>query len=274
MENQFNDGLVDAYVVIPENFAENLMNIQNESIKAVINSADTSKTVLLTNLLNAYSNYISGVEINCQALYDRMREEGYDNDYRHQVNYSTSIDLVFTALDKSSYFKWTEIDRFNGISLINYYIYSAMIMLILYGGMFAGMNALKERLGKAGERLRSMGVSGGKIFLSKTFAYSLFLSICVIILVIILNCFGKIEIPFMTLLALMPIIIGSVMMFIFISGLTNSVKSYTIITNMLILLMTIAGGGIIPIMYLPEACIGIAKFTPTYWFIRLICTSL
>ena len=274
MEESFDKGQIDAYVVIPKDFADNLKKIQNETITAVINSSDTSKTVLLTNLLNAYSAYISGVEINCQALVDVMWEEGYESSYRSDVNYSTSIDLVFTALDKSSYFKRIGIDRFNGISLINYYLYSAIVMIILYGGMFAGMNALKERLGKAGERLKSLGASGVGIFLSKTAAYSIFLTLCVVILTFILNVFGRIEIPLLTFLVLIPIIIGSVMMFIVISHLTNSVKSYTIVTNMLILLMTIAGGGIIPIMYLPEACIKIAKLTPTYWFIRLICSSL
>ena len=46
-----------------------------------------------------------------------------------------------------------------------------------------------------------------------------------------------------------------------------------ILGNMLILFTTIAGGGIIPIMYLPEGCAVVARFTPTYWFIKLILNS-
>ena len=53
----------------------------------------------------------------------------------------------------------------------------------------------------------------------------------------------------------------------------NTFKSeggYIIFSNMLILLLTIVGGGIIPVMYLPEAIARVARFTPNYWFIKML----
>ena len=65
----------------------------------------------------------------------------------------------------------------------------------------------------------------------------------------------------------------SCILFMIIARFVNSVPGYMVLGNMLILFMTIAGGGIIPIMYLPEGVLTIARFTPTYWFIKLILTA-
>ena len=58
--------------------------------------------------------------------------------------------------------------------------------------------------------------------------------------------------------------------FVLFGSCFKSLGSYIITANMLILLMTVAGGGIIPIMYLPEAMASVARFTPNYWFIRML----
>ena len=271
LDGMFYSGDIDLYIIIPENFSQNLKVIQNETIKVVINSYDTTKSVLMTNLLDAYAAYISSVQVNCQALLDLMRDEGYPQEERKAVNREVSIDLVFTALGSDSYFNKSEMDRINGISLINYYIYSVIVLIILYGGMFAGMAALKERLGKAGARMRSVGVSGVSIFFSRLAAYSLVYSVVMIIMMIVTGTMGQINIPAVSILASVPTIIASVIIFTLISRFSTSVNSYTIVSNMLILLMTISGGGIIPIMYLPEVCVKVACFTPTYWFLRLVC---
>lgn len=272
--SKFQSNELDVYMIIPEGFANSLIVIENRPLKVVINNSDKTKAVLVTNLMSAYADYVTGVQMNCQALIDVMREEGFSSDLVSSVNTEISLDLVFVALDKSLYFERSEIDRFKSISLVNYYLYSAIVLVILYAGMFAGMSALKERLSKAGERLKSVGISAFRIVSSKVLAYSIVYSIMMLLVMVIMKVFGDIEIPFKTMLTVIPIVIGSVLIFLCLARFIKSINSFIVVGNMIILLMTIAGGGIIPIMYLPEACIRIASFTPTYWFIRIICASL
>ena len=266
----FKRGELDMYLVIPKDFTENLTSIVNMPIETVINSADKTKAVLLTNLANAYADYITAVEINCQGLTDIMRNEGYDGTVVQSNNVSISYELVLTALGKDSFFKRKTIDRFEGISLINYYIYSGMILIILYAGLFAGLKTLKERLGKAGERLVSVGVGRGSIFFSGLTAFVLVYSIIMAVAVGLISGFSELSIPPLALLFIFLAIVLSCVLFMLISYLVKSVPAYMILGNMLILFTTIAGGGIIPIMYLPEGCAAIARFTPTYWFIKLV----
>lgn len=270
MEQQFNRGELDLYLVIPKGFTENLINIVNMPIRAVINSSDKTKAVLLTNLLQSYSDYIVSVEINCQTLFDVMLEEGFEYSQVRDVNVEISYDLVFTALGKDDFFDRNYIERFEGISLVNYYIYSGIMLLVLYAGLFAGLAALKERLWQTNVRLVSIGTGRGRIFVSKLLAYSL----CYIVLMagalLVMSLVGELSIPLKAMLFIAVSIVIACVIFILIAGTMKSLQGYMVLSNMLILLTTIAGGGIIPIMYMPDACVTVARFTPTYWFIKLI----
>ncbi|MCQ2496767.1 MAG: ABC transporter permease [Lachnospiraceae bacterium] len=274
MEEQFGRGELDLYLIIPEGFTENLINIVNMPIKAVINSSDKTKAVLLTNLLQSYSDYIVSVEINCQTLYDVMREEGFEYSQVQDVNVEISYDLVFTALGKDDFFERSYIERFEGISLINYYIYSGIMLLVLYAGLFAGLASLKEKLGQTNVRLVSMGVGRAKIFASKLLAYAGCYIVLLAAALLIISMAGELNIPVKAMLFTAASIIVSCVIFMLIAAFIKSVQGYMVLSNMLILLTTIAGGGIIPIMYMPDACVAVARFTPTYWFIKLILGAM
>jgi ABC-type multidrug transport system permease subunit len=46
-------------------------------------------------------------------------------------------------------------------------------------------------------------------------------------------------------------------------------QDYVFICNMMIFIFCLIGGALIPIMYLPNNMIGVAKVTPVYWFIQV-----
>ena len=74
LSDMFDAGELDMYLIIPKDFTENLSDIINMPIEGKINSSDKTKAVLLTNLANAYSTYISSVEMNCQGIVNAMRK--------------------------------------------------------------------------------------------------------------------------------------------------------------------------------------------------------
>ena len=74
----------------------------------------------------------------------------------------------------------------------------------------------------------------------------------------------------MAIVVILPVVFVSCFVFAVFGSCFKSVASYVITANMLILLLTVAGGGIIPIMYLPEAMASVARLTPNYWFIRML----
>ena len=250
LSDMFDAGELDMYLIIPKDFTENLSDIINMPIEGKINSSDKTKAVLLTNLANAYSTYISSVEMNCQGIVNAM--------------------LLFTALGKDSFFKREIIERFEGISLVNYYIYAGMILIILYAGLLAGLKTLKERVSKVGDRLVSAGIGKTRIFISGLAAFLIVYGVIMLVAVGLIAALSELSIPGSAVFFIFSAIVVSCVLFMIIARFMNSVSGYMVLGNMLILFMTIAGGGIIPIMYLPEGVLAVARFTPTYWFIKLV----
>ncbi len=270
LESRFFDGELDIYLVIPKDFTVNLININNVAMKAVINSSDPTKAVVYRNLLESYSRYITAVEAGCQTLYDVMRADGYDRSDVESENVAVSYDLIFTALGKDAFFEREYIERFEGISLVNYYIYSLVMLLVLYIGAFAGLSGLKEKLGSAQKRLATIGRSPLFGKLSKAFAYTLVCGGLLCIVLIAVNLFSPVTVRPGAVAVVLGAVFVSCFVFVVFGSCFKSLGSYIITANMLILLMTVAGGGIIPIMYLPEAMASVARFTPNYWFIRML----
>lgn len=270
LESKFDAGELDVYLVIPEDFAERLINIDNVPIEAVVSTEDLTKSVLLKNVLEAYAGYISAVEVHCQALYDVMADEGYDREKITEVNTAISYDLIFTALGKDDLFKRIETERFHSIPLTNYYIYSAIVLLILYAGLLAGLNYLNERRSRIYERLISAGVPRFRIWGGKLAAFSAVYSVAAVAGYVIMTVAGSMEFSGLCILVIILGLTFACILFFVLASFFKTAGAYITAANMLILLSTVAGGGIIPIMYLPRALTSIARFTPNYWFIQFM----
>lgn len=270
LKQEFYEGKLDLYFVIPEHFSDNLININNVPMNVVINSSDKTKAVLYNNLLKSYARYISAVELNCQSLYEIMIAEGYSAGDVDKENIAVSYDLLFTALGKDVFFNFDYEDRFTGVSLVNYYVYSAIVLAVMYIGMMAGLSGLKERISKVNMRLSAAGISYAGQTLSKVTAYTVVYGGLTVLTMLAVNSFAKFDFPVRAILMSVAAIILSATVFSVIARLCRSTGSYIVTANMIILLLTIVGGGIIPVMYLPEAIVKIARFTPNYWFIRVL----
>ena len=187
-----------------------------------------------------------------------MKSEGYPQELVSSENYAISYDLVFTALGKDAFFEREYLDRFEGISLVNYYIYSQLILIVMYVGVFAGLSHLREKLGSVHLRLETIGYNRFPMIMSKAFAYTLVCGSMLILTVVAIDLSAKLNIGVLPLIYLVIALFLASLLFIIISRCFSSEGSFIIFANMLVLLLTIAGGGII----------NIARFSPNYWFIR------
>lgn len=270
VNSRFEKGELDFYFVIPENFTSEMIGMKNTPIKAVINSDDKAKAAIYGALLESYSRYITSVEVNIESLTFRMRAEDYDRDLIREKNIEISWDLVMTALGKDAFFEREVFDRMASLPLTDHYIYSVLILLVLYSGMLTGYAVLLERKSGVRARLVSCGISPARTIISKVLVYGALMSAAFLTVMTVMKQFGKIEFSFGTGLFLTALIFGAGIVFSILALLIRSKNGYCFFSNMAILLMTILGGGIIPVMYLPNALSKFAQFMPGYRFITFI----
>ncbi|MCR4721404.1 MAG: ABC transporter permease [Lachnospiraceae bacterium] len=270
VNSRFEKGELDFYFVIPENFTSEMIGMKNTPIKAVINSDDKAKAAIYGALLESYSRYITSVEVNIESLTFRMRTEDYDRDLIRDKNIEISWDLVMTALGKDTFFERETFDRMASLPLTDHYIYSVLILLVLYSGMLTGYAVLLERKSGVRARLVSCGISPARTIVSKVLVYGTLMSVAFLSVMTLMKRLGNIEFSLSIGIYLTALIFGAGIVFSILALLIRSKNGYCFFSNMAILLMTVLGGGIIPVMYLPNALSRFAQFMPSYRFITFI----
>lgn len=270
LEQSFYQGELDLFLQIPEGFAENMIVMNHLPVKVLISTKDVTKSVLLKNILDSYEKYIRAVEVNCAALYDVMAKAGMNEDLINKTNVEISYDLIFTALGKAKFFDYLEISEFPAASLFTYYNFALLSIILNFTGLYAGFLMLQEKRTGILKRLYTTGTGVFTVLCEKIlFAVGVvfLLCSCAYLLPGIIN--GS-KISFGFPLTLFCASLFNICLSVFLSSLFYKTRDYIIAGNFLCFLLSILGGGIIPIMYLPEAMVKLSVFTPNYWLIRVM----
>jgi ABC-2 type transport system permease protein len=270
IEDLFYQNELDLYIVIPEGFAENMLYLNHIPVKVMINTNDITKAIVLKNLLESYEKYISAVEINCVGLYDVMLLSGIGESLASKVNYDISYDLIFTALGKEKFFKYSEISGFPHTNLLTYYILSLITMIIIYTSLHVGFQILKEKRNGIFKRMHTIGIPTTVILFEKIVVSVFTLTIPLIVMLTISAVIIK-EINLLKLFAFIFCgVIVCLTFFITFSGIFYRIQNYMMAGNLISFFWCIIGGGIIPIMFLPGNLVKLSKFTPNYWFMKIM----
>lgn len=273
IKQKFDDGELTMYLIIPPDFAESLIYIENIPIEAIISKKDTTKAIILKNLLLGYERYISAVEINCVALYDMMQEASMPQSLIDSENVRISYDLVFTALGRESFFDYVEKQDVAGIPLRTYYTYEIFYLLLSYLAVFAGMDLLLERKNGILSRLTTTGTKIMTVVVAK---FCLYLGLFTVPVLIFhgLGQTGLFPKTSLTEIVFSILYFGTtVMVFLFLGILLRKLPNYLLVSNVMILFGAIIGAGLIPMLYLPDSMKQLANLSPNYWFLN-ICFTL
>lgn len=270
LSESFSQGEIDVYLEIPGGFVKQLVNLTNTPIKVRVNSIDSTKAIMIKNILASYEKYIVAVEINAVSLYDVMSMSQASNELLEHMNNKISYQLVLTALGRKDFFQYYEVSKFPVTSIKQYAIYAIISILILYAGLYVGLDLLKEEKTKI---LQKYQISGRPIFSFLTAKITIN-AIVVWLVFGIPHCLFSLllhhEIQVTTLLFYFFSIVICETFGVLLSAIIRKKQNYVIVSNMICFFCIILGGSIIPIKYLPENILAISKFTPNYWFIKLI----
>lgn len=265
---QFEEGVLELYLTIPEGFIENMMYIENTPIKVKIRGENPATTLLLKKALESYEKYITAVEINAVGLADIMEDSGADKKQIKKNNLDITLSLIMTALGKEYLFELEEIDLYPGTGLGHYYFLSILFICLFYGSSTIGLQMIKEGSNGTLNRMRVAGVHMITIILSKVFCGSSLLFIAFTIPYVLESIINGKSISILTLLFLLLSIIFCTVLSVLVSGVVKSKEKFIMVTNILGFFTIILGGGILPVMYLPNALMVLSKGMMNYWFIK------
>lgn len=280
IEEDFLKYQLDAYLVIPENFAENLIQIQNTPMDAKIHQRDTTTALLIQNVLEGYEKYIAAVQINTVGLSQIMENGGISSDIIEKKNTKISIDLVLTALGRNDFFEYQEHKTLSATPIIEYYGYAICILLVMYSSLYIGLLFLAERKSQMFQRGKLAGITLWNYGLAKLFVHGSILSLILSSGYLIINWnYVPKDQRFHTYLDwfvsdgikkvcyIVAIVLFFILLSMILSCFFNDKNHFLIAGNMIYFVLAILGGAVIPFLYLPENIAFLGKWTPVYWFI-------
>lgn len=256
LEKALGEGRLDAYLVIPENFAESMIDMENLPVKGAVSMQNPTKALVMRHVMDAYETYIEAVEVNCTALYRRMKEEGFSSKERNAANMEISLELIFTALGKDDLFRRQDVEvDTTGMSLAEHYKYTGLYFVMLFFFIPAGLRVLSLKKNGLPGRLRSMNVTKPQLITAVGIPY-----LVLILCVFGVFCFaeGKTE----QLWQGLGYVIPWLLVMLLLGELCTSNQSYLFVCSMLMIGMAVLGGSLIPESFLPEQFLEITKWMP------------
>ena len=266
----FENGILSGYLVIPGQFVQNLISIQNAPVQVVLSTENTTITTVLNNILKSYEKYISSVEVNCAGLYQVMQYEQRPQDLIKKKNVDISIKLVFMALGRNDIFEIHKIESANQVSFKEYYVQSLMVMICLFGSIFAGFSYLKEKENKTLQRLKLVEIQEWQYLIYKMVISCIGCNLLLFLLYGIVSVITPENIAHNVFITYGYCISGCIVLSIVFAYCCRSTKVYMLITGTTYFILYIVGGGVVPMMYMPRVLYEIGQYSPVYQMLQVL----
>ena len=250
-------GNLDAYLVIPENFAQSMIQMENLPITARVSMENPTKALILRHVMEAYETYIEAVEVNCTALYRLMKEKGFSNREINAANVEISMDLIFTALGKDDFFRKriVETEGKETLSLMEHYQYTLVYFVLLFSFVPAGLRVISLRSGGMTGRLKTVNVSTGSVLTAVGLPY-LLLSVFLVAGVLFVK--GNPD----GILKALALTVPWLVIFLLLGLFCRDDKQYLFVCSMILVCLAVFGGSLIPEEFLPDSFRKIAEWMP------------
>lgn len=250
-------GTLDAYLVIPEQFAESMIKMDNLPIRSKISMKNPTKALVLRHVMEAYENYIEAVEVNCTALYRCMKEKGFSAKERNAANVEISLELIFTALGKDDLFRKriVEAEEPATLSLMEHYQYTGVYFVLLFLFMPAGINILKLKRNRMLMRLKAVNVRVGSVLLAEGIPYVIISALLLLGVCCVKNSLNRMLPAFL-------LVIPWLVVFLMLGLACRDDKQYLFICSMALVCLAVLGGSLLPETVLPDSFQTIARWMP------------
>ena len=265
IKKAFQKGELDIYLEIPKDFAQNMIKLEHSPVKVTINTKDTTKAIIFQNILKSYEKYIAAVEVNAVGLYEMMEQDQMSQELISQTNRTISLTMIFTALGKETFFSFQPVKQFPTTTLPQYYIIAILVMATMYAGLYEGFRILSEIRQGTFTRIRTTKTQLHQFLTAKLLLASAIVMATVTIAVDIIV--GKVRSTGGIMLCL-SISLFCILLAVFLSAFFHTTQRFLLVGNLLIFFFSVIGGGIIPIQFLPQALVRLAKMTPNFYMMK------
>ena len=253
---------VYAVILVPENFIEHILNGTNSAATLLLPRENSLESILFCTLANAGVSYLSTAQAGIYAAEDILISyEKWES--LAQVQEELNKRYLSYPLNRNKIFQTKTVSATGTLSLADYYICSAIVLLSLLTGIsqYHYFHAESKELLLL---LNRQGLSPLFLLLSKLLA--------------ITGIYVLLFFPILTLTNLLPpssisgffIYTFTIQSFLLLlSSFCSQPGTYSILSALLSILCLFLSGALIPAVFLPKPIRQLGQFLPSALFIKL-----
>jgi ABC-type multidrug transport system permease subunit len=295
------DETVMAAIIIPGKFLDNLLSGHQSGLEIYANESKPVQTLMMTGIINSYfkmfvaanytmqsatryyrQNSASAKELDRKTMFFILDSMNTMKQVRQSLVQEVSLRDVDTA-GMAKYLR--KLEDNTGIkgkailiaSVVEYYFVVVILLFVLFISVAQAGAMISERDSGLAERIIVAGVGrnsylAGKFFggFFLTFGQSSILLVCAALFFYQTN---PRALPMIMLVLFATVFMVNAFSFL-LALIFNNLERFTVVGNLLVFLMAAVGGGLIPILYLPDHVYYLAWLTPHYWGIDGVVSAI
>lgn len=265
----FDQGTLDAYILIPEGFTEGLLTYENMPITIHGHLENPIKNRLIEEILSGYASYIDTANAATWSLFYTMEKTDLTYAEIVKINTGFSIEMIGATLGRASHFLLDEYTELPDASALSYFLLALPLAMMTFITVNAGMVAIQQRKEWHYRRLCISGMPFWWQVVSEQIAQ--WLNGLILLLPAILGLFflTNVSMALWGTLALMLSLIFWQSSWRLLSFAFNDPAPLGLLASTLGFMVTLAGGGLVPFILLPVWLKRIGSYTPLFQFNRL-----
>ncbi|MFD1359167.1 ABC transporter permease [Fictibacillus halophilus] len=153
------DNEIAGMVIVPDGFTQGIRRGKNIPVTVIGNPERPFQAELLQQVMVSNANLISAAQSGANAAFHYLRKMGLSSEEFATYRDAIITDFTLQALNRNKIYETETLSAFGGITPVEFYSLSGVLILLLIGGLF-GMSltargeqaALRERLSLQGVR--------------------------------------------------------------------------------------------------------------------------
>lgn len=153
-------------VIVPDGFTKGIRRGKNIPVAVIGNPERPFQAELLKQVMVSNANLISSAQSGANAAFHYLRKMGLSSEEFAKYRDTIITDFTLQALNRNKIYETETLSAFGGITTVEFYSLSGVLILLLVGGLFGMSLTARSEQTALRERLKLQGVRSGVFFLA------------------------------------------------------------------------------------------------------------
>jgi ABC-2 type transport system permease protein len=245
------DNEIAGMVIVPDGFTNGIRRGKNIPVTVIGNPERPFQAELLQQVMVSNANLITAAQSGANAAFHYLRKMGLSSEEFATYRDAIITDFTLQALNRNKIYETETLSAFGGITPVEFYSLSGVLILLLIGGLFGMSLTARGEQTALRERLSLQGVRSSVFFFGNIISVFMLLVIQNALLIVLFYSVTKTW-SFLATAILLAYCLAVSSLFALCQELLQRNGAKWGAGILLVVGMTATSGSVLPLSYLPE----------------------